>query len=139
MPGIWYLVASDGGKLKTFVFSKVTNIEVLDSTFKKSPEIIQTILDQDSVWVTENKTKVVLKVDTTVSDYFKRRKLIPNQVIDDELKDGSLVLSTEIGHNNQILPIVRYWLPHISIITPSELQSEMESELRDYLNLRKIP
>ena len=40
---------------------------------------------------------------------FKRRKLIANQVIEQELSDGSLMISTTVGHANQILPIVRYW------------------------------
>lgn len=42
------------------------------------------------------------------------------------------VLADELGVN-QITPIVRYWIPYIRIISPEDLQSEMEQELADYL------
>jgi hypothetical protein len=74
----------------------------------------------------------VLKVDKEVAAYFKRRKLIANQVIEKELEDGSLLLSTKVGHLNQVLPIVRYWIPHLRIISPETLQADMERELADY-------
>jgi hypothetical protein len=31
------------------------------------------------------------------------------------------------------VPIVRYWIPHIRIISPEGLQVEMEQELAEYL------
>ena len=65
--------------------------------------------------------------------YFRRRKLIANQVIEKELEDGGLIVSAKVGHANQVLPIVRYWIPHIRIISPEELQDEMEQELAGYL------
>lgn len=33
----------------------------------------------------------------------------------------------------QRLPIVRYWIPHIRIISPEGLQAEMEKDIRGYL------
>jgi len=32
-----------------------------------------------------------------------------------------------------VLPIVRYWIPHLRIISPETLQANMERELADYL------
>lgn len=65
-----------------------------------------------------------------VASYFKRRRLIANQAIEKELEDGGLIVSAKVGHLNQILPIVRYWIPHIRIISPETL---MEGELAEYL------
>ena len=76
---------------------------------------------------------MVLKIATEIAGYFKRRKLIANQVIEKELEDGDLILSTRIGHANQVLPIVRYWIPHIRIISPKSLQDELEREVHTYL------
>jgi hypothetical protein len=45
-----------------------------------------------------------------------------------------LIVSAKVGHINQVIPIVRYWIPHIRIISPDGLQVEMEKELREYLN-----
>jgi len=33
-----------------------------------------------------------------------------------------------------VLPIVRYWIPHIRIISPEGLQEELEAELLGYLS-----
>jgi hypothetical protein len=68
-----------------------------------------------------------------VAGYFKRRKLIANQIIEKELEDGGLIISAKVGHPNQVVPIVRYWIPHIRIISPEGLQAEMEKELAEYL------
>ena len=74
-----------------------------------------------------------MKISSEVAGYFKRRKLITNQVIEKELEDGGLIVSAKVGHLKQVLPIVRYWIPHIRIISPETLQDEMEKEIRDYL------
>lgn len=68
-----------------------------------------------------------------MAGYFKRRKLIANQVIEKELEDGGVIISAKVGHINQVVPIVRYWIPHIRIISPEGLQAEMESEISSYL------
>ena len=68
-----------------------------------------------------------------MAGYFKRRKLIANQIIEKELEDGGLIISAKVGHTNQVVPIVRYWIPHVRIISPEGLQAEMEAELSAYL------
>ena len=65
---------------------------------------------------------------------FLHRKLIGGQTIEKELEDGGLIISGKVAHPNQILPIVRQWIPHIRIISPEGLQVEMEREIRSYLN-----
>jgi len=131
--GIWYLVCRDSGKLKTFSFSKIQAMMQLDKQFQHDSFIDTMITKDDSVWIGEVTKEVVLKVSQGVADYFKRRKLIANQVIEKELEDGSLIISTNVADHNQIIPIVRYWIPHIKIINPDGLQVEIEKSLRDYL------
>ena len=75
-----------------------------------------------------------MKVAGEVAAYFKRRKLIANQVIVKELEDGGLIISAIVGHVNQILPIVRYWIPHIRIISPEALQVDLEQQVLAYLS-----
>ena len=89
--------------------------------------------EEDGIWLSEEKQEIALKIDREVASYFKRRRLIANQVIEKELEDSGLIVSAKVGHPNQILPIVRYWIPQIRIISPETLQSEMESGLADYL------
>ncbi len=131
--GIWYLAARDGDKLKSFSFSKIERIRVLDTHFAPDTRVDKQLAEDDGIWLSDNQKEVVLKVNQDVAGYFKRRKLIANQVIEKELEDGGLIISAKVGHINQVMPIVRYWIPHIRIISPEGLQAEMESEISSYL------
>ena len=78
---------------------------------------------------------MVLKVSRDAAPYFLRRKLVPAQETVRHLEDGSLLVSSRVAHPNQILPIVRYWVPNVRIVSPDALQDEMERGLRRYLGL----
>jgi len=131
--GIWYLAARDGDKVKTFSFAKIERLCLLDTHFAPDPDIDKTLVEEDGIWMGEDKKEIVLKIASEVAGYFKRRRLIANQVIEKELEDGGLIVSAKVGHLNQVLPIVRYWIPHIRIISPEYLQTEIEKGLAEYL------
>lgn len=132
--GIWYLVGQDGEKIKSFSISKLSNLLTLETFFVWDSKIDTHLAEDDGIWLSDAKQEVVLKVRAEVAGYFKRRKLIANQVIEKELEDGGLIISAKIGHTNQILPIVRYWIPNIWIISPGDLQVELDKGLNDYLD-----
>jgi len=131
--GIWYLVARHGDKLKTFSFAKIARLIQLNTRFSREPEIDKMLREEDGIWFGDEKKEIVLKISREIAHYFKRRKLIANQVIEKELEDGALIISAKVGHANQVTPIVRYWIPHISIISPEGLQVALEKDLRNYL------
>lgn len=133
LKGIWYLAGLDGDKLKTFSFTKIEKLKLLDATFAWSKEFDAKLATEDGIWFTESQHEVVLKVSADVAGYFKRRKLIANQVIEKELADGGLLISAKVGHPNQVLPIIRYWMPHIRIISPDSWQQDLEQGIREYL------
>jgi predicted DNA-binding transcriptional regulator YafY len=86
--GIWYLAATDEGRLKSFSLSRISLLVVGDDSFEPRADIRQQIEDEDDVWFGEEKTEVLLSVAPQVAHYFKRRKLLPLQVIDKELENG---------------------------------------------------
>ena len=131
--GIWYLTALDANKLKSFSFSKIQDLKVLDEGFNWDPSLDSKISADDGIWHSATQREVILKASPEVAGYFKRRKLISNQVIEKELADGSLIISAKVSHDNQILPIVRYWIPNLTIISPDALQAELEQGLKAYL------
>lgn len=131
--GIWYLAAVDAGKLKAYSFSKIDQLEVSEAIFVHDLAVDKTLADEDDIWLNEKKIEVVLKITQEVAGYFKRRKLIANQVIEKELEDGGLIVSGKVAHANQILPTVRYWIPSIRIISPEGYQATLENELKAYL------
>lgn len=131
--GIWYLSALDGGKLKAFSFTRIEKLNILEEVFSWDAKINTQLESEDSIWLSEEKQEVVMKISHKIADYFKRRKLIANQVIEKELEDGGLIVSAKVGHSDQILPIVRYWIPNIRIISPESLQLDMEKTIVEYL------
>ena len=135
LKGIWYLAAIDGDKLKTFSFTKIVKLQLLETTFDWSTEIDKRLAAEEGIWFTEQQQEVILKISPEVAGYFKRRKLIANQVIDQELADGTLLISAKVGHSNQILPIIRYWMPHIRIISPDIWQQDLIITLKEYLSV----
>ena len=136
--GVWYLAVRHNGNLKTFSFSKIERLALSDVIFSHDDEFDRRLASEDGIWLSEQSIEIVLKVDQVVAAYFKRRKLIANQVIEKELADGSLIVSAKVGHQNQVLPIVRYWIPNIQIISPDGLQGEFEATLRGYLRKHDI-
>ncbi|MBK6851952.1 MAG: WYL domain-containing transcriptional regulator [Burkholderiales bacterium] len=134
--GVWYLACMDGDKLKAFSVSKIDRLLVSNDTFESAPHIEQLLRDEDSIWLNEKKTEVVLKVAKEAAGYFRRRKLIAGQVLEKELEDGGMLVSGKVAHPNQILPIVRYWIPNVQIISPEGLQAELNQQLHTYLEVR---
>ena len=132
--GVWYLAAEEGGKLKNFSVALIGGLEV-DEASRFSPKQAHHdyINTKNDVWFTDSTTEVLLRVAPEVAHYFTRRQQLPEQLNRPD-PDGSLVVTTHINHINQLLPIVRYWLPNVRIIKPMEWHEELVQGLRDALN-----
>lgn len=132
--GIWYLVGEEDTTLKTFGIAKITQLEATHSAFEQKEEILATIKNDDNIWFSQTHVEVLLSVDKEVAAYFARRKILPNQTIVEETNDH-LIVSTKVAFDEDILKIVRYWIPHVKIISPLHLQEKLEESLKKYLNL----
>ena len=62
----------------------------------------------------------MLKVSREVAVYFSRRAVLVNQTIVKELKDGGLIVSVKVCHPNEVMPHIRYSIPHILTIAPTQ-------------------
>lgn len=130
--GSWYLLADDKGILKNFSFSKISNLTVSSKEFTSNKEFLQRIESNETIWLSNNVTEVLLEVDKSVTYYFERKELVPNQKILKKQTDKYIVSST-ISYDEEILGIVRYWIPHIKIISPTHLQEKLDNLLKSYL------
>ena len=134
--GVWYLAAGHDGNLKSFTFSKILSLDVTHACFVPESRHEQMLELEDTIWLNANKKEVVLQVAKPAAHYFERRKLVGSQVIDKRLEDGSLLVSCRVAHPTQIVPTVRYWLPHVRILSPEGWQKDLEDEMRAYLGGR---
>ena len=131
--GVWYLAAEEAGQLKNFSVALIEGLQV-DETSRFNPKRAHQdyINARDDVWFTNGTTEVLLRVAPEVARYFTRRALLPRQQQRAD-PDGSLLVTTQIGHINQLIPMVRYWLPHVRIVQPTAWHQALLDNLRQTL------
>ncbi len=130
---IWYLVGDEDGQLKTYSFTKISKLLKTENKFQANKEFLEIINKNQANWFSQDSINVILEIDTDVSEYFLRRGLLPNQTVLKNTKE-KLVLQTKVSYDDEILKIVRYWIPHIKIIEPGYLQEKLLNELDLYIN-----
>ncbi|HCH3385719.1 TPA: WYL domain-containing protein [Vibrio parahaemolyticus] len=133
--GIWYLAAVDSSKLKTFHIAGLGRLFERSENFKPDPTIEDVINREDGIYFSEHKYEVVLKASAKVAHYFQRRSLLPHQVIEKELETGELILSSSIAHNSQIIPLIKYWIPDLEVISPKSLMKTIQQQCREFTEL----
>jgi predicted DNA-binding transcriptional regulator YafY len=129
--GLWYLSAVHQGTLKSFALSRMSTLTTQSTIFTPNVDIQQQLDKDDSIWLGE-KQSVILEVTGKARQYFKARPLVPQQQLLSET-DNTLILSTQIRHADQLLPIVQYWIPFVRIIEPKEMQAALVVQLNEYL------
>jgi len=129
---IWYLVGDENDVMKTFSFSKIQNLTKTEDKFIIKKNFLEIIMQEESKWFSKQSIKVILEIDATVAEYFTRRDLLPHQTILKETQK-KLIVQTKVSYDDEILKIVRYWIPHIKIIEPEYLDEKLRKELDLYL------
>lgn len=130
--GVWYLSATENGSLKTYTFSKIKNLKIDDNSFIMDKEILKEIEKSEINFLSKDTKEVVLEVQNSAKEYFLRKKVLSNMKIIEENKEY-FVVSTNVSFDDEILNIVKYWIPYIKIISPINLSLKLEKILNNYL------
>ncbi|MEA1954296.1 MAG: WYL domain-containing protein [Campylobacterota bacterium] len=131
--GVWYLAATENDVLKAFSFSKISELKHSKNAFRMKKKIVENIEDDNGTWFTQKPIEVTLEVDVSVAEYFLRRELLPHQKVLESTEE-KLTLFTKVAYEEEILKVVRYWIPHITITAPAYLQKNLEAGLEKYLS-----
>ena len=131
--GVWYLIGTDEGREKTFCFTQMRMLKKLNETFEPNQQFIEEIKTNDSISHGNQLSEVVIKVSSFAASFFLRRNLLPNQTLVHKTENGELILSCANVNELDIVPIVQYWIPHLTIVSPTELQSKMLEKLKIYI------
>ncbi|QHB31055.1 WYL domain-containing protein [Yersinia canariae] len=132
--GIWYLAGVDNHLLKSFVVSGISGLLVSQVVFTSQSNIHARIEEADSIWYGEEHFEVLLSVSPQVAHHFRRRALYPQQEIIHTSPDGRMLLISQVHHLNQIIPLIKYWLPHVEVIQPASVRQRILSDIREALN-----
>ena len=134
--GFWYLVALDEDDyVRKLYLKKVSNIKVKDEVFKTSTKIDEMLNDSISIWFQSDREAfdVHLHVDPEIAKYF-RRKPLPTQKLHSVNQDGSLGIVVTITYEMEIIPIIKYWMPHLKVLEPKWLEEKIAEDVREFLN-----
>ena len=135
--GIWYLIGSENNKQKTFCFTQITDLLISKEKFIPNETLLDEIRQSDSLYHGNQLPEIIIKVASHVSHYFLRRNLLPNQKLVHKLDDGGLLLSCENVNEQEIVPLVQYWVPYLTIISPVNLQNKMINNLQNYIQMNR--
>lgn len=136
--GFWYLVALQEDVLKKYYLKNISFVKATDTAFSTDAKL-ETLLDSSiSVWFQKDVEPFEVKIyaNKTAAKYFQRRPL-PTQSIESLHQDGTMEFVVKITHEMEILPIIKYWLPHIRVIEPEWIQEIIEEDLNDYLERKE--
>lgn len=133
--GFWYLLSlTDDDKLLKFRLEKITSAKEMGKFFKYDKNIDKILRESTNVWFEkERPLSVQLEVSAECAHFFKQKNYFPLQKLEKELKDGRIILSCKAAKENEILPTILHWLPHIKVVSPTSLHKRVKEVLNDYL------
>ncbi|HHA2329623.1 TPA: helix-turn-helix transcriptional regulator [Enterobacter ludwigii] len=133
---IWYLQATENSRLKSFSLSQISLFDIQQKTFTPEENALGLLEKSLDPWVSEDTFEVKIFIKDTISHYFMRRDLLPEQELVGEQHNG-VTLRCQAAHENQILPLLFYWLPNIQILEPNWLKEKLLKTLENYLAVER--
>ena len=135
--GFWYLVGKDTGDsvIKRYALDRISDFKMGRTSFRKIPENLDSAIQGSAnIWFSTDQNLVVkISVDASSSGYFKRRKVFPTQEITEEREDGSLIVTFRVGRYEAIQDILKSWLPHITILEPTEFRDAFLADMKKWV------
>ena len=128
--GWWYLAAIHNNTLKSIKVANINEVSVKQQNFVRNKAIDAQIAKSAMLWLSDKAIEVVLRVDCAIASHFTHAQLLPEQQLLKVLDDDSLLVTSTITDKKQIIPILKYWLPDIEILSPSELKQSLVYELQ---------
>ena len=135
--GFWYLFAKDidDNMTKMYKLHRIKRVIPLGEYHRvKAEEIEHTLSKINSAFYADGTSyQVVIKVYEEVAEYFKQKDFLESQKIIRENDDGSLEVSFEVSHDEDIDNIIKGWIPHVEVLEPIRFREKVLGELKEYI------
>ena len=130
--GIWYLLGDEKTKLKSFSLLKIKKYQILGG-FEPSRIFLRRIKENDLEWISQNIKIARILVLPKAREYFERKNIFKSFKI---LKDDNngILLEVNFAFDDELLNVVKAWIPYIKIIEPQELNAKLKNSLLEYAN-----
>lgn len=130
--GIWYLLGDEKTKLKSFSLLKIKKYQILGG-FEPSRIFLRRIKENDLEWISQNIKITRILILPKAREYFERKNIFKSFKI---LKDDNngILLEVRFAFDDELLNVVKAWIPYIKIIEPQELNAKLKNSLLEYAN-----
>ncbi|MFA6138997.1 MAG: WYL domain-containing protein [Sulfurimonas sp.] len=132
--GFWYLIALREETLKKYYLKNISNVKATQTKFITDAKLDNALDNSLSIWFQKDVEPFEVKIyaNKIAAKYFQRRPL-PTQIIETLGQDGTMEFVVKITDEMEILPIIKYWLPHMMVIEPQWIQDIIDEDLKGYL------
>ena len=129
---MWYLLGDEKAKLKHFTLSKIKNYELTDDTFTPSNIFLKRIEENNLKWLNTSTKSARILVLPKAREYFERKQVFKSyKLIKDD--ENGILLDVEFAFDDELLNIIKAWIPYMKIIKPKELDVKLKDILKDYI------
>lgn len=130
--GIWYLLGDEKSKLKSFSLLKIKKYQILGG-FEPSRIFLRRIKENDLEWISQNIKIARILILPKAREYFERKNIFKSFKILKDDKNG-ILLEVRFAFDDELLNVVKAWIPYIKIIEPKELNTKLKNSLLEYAN-----
>jgi len=132
--GFWYLVAFKDGCVQKYYLKTLSNIEKTNIAFEVEANIEEVLKNSINIWFKSDVEpfEVKLYADAVATKYFKRRAL-PTQTIETLSEEGTMEFTVIITDEMEIIPMVKYWLPHLRVLEPLWISEMIDDDLKKFI------
>lgn len=131
----WYLVGKRKGNLRRYYLQNIFDVKQEETIFIKSKKIEELINNAINIWFDENNSfEVKLLIDKSITKYFQRKPISTTQRYIGLDEDYNMIVTLQATHENEIFPIIKYWLPNIKILEPKEMNEKIKKDIEEFIN-----
>lgn len=126
-----YVIGYDDSvqEMRTFKLDRLERAQMLDEVYtipaKFDPQAY--LASAWGIMTGERAVKVVLEFSAKIASIVKERRWHASQEID-ELEEGGLLLSVQVGEPREMLPWIRSWGGEVEVLEPPELRAEVGAD-----------
>ena len=134
--GFWYLLAEHDRYFKKFYLKEIKSCQEETQTFTVDSSILESMENSLNIWFSPNTEpfEVTLWLDTDAVVYFERKPISKKQKLYKK-PDGTAEVVVKITDVEEILPVLKFWLPKVRVLDPIEIQENFVKMLAEYVKL----
>lgn len=134
--GFWYLFCKENNKYKTFYFKDIQNVSLKEQTFICDTQALKAMENALNIWfeAQEESFEVLLHVNKNIAKHLARRPLSKTQRVFKHYKNGDIEISVHATSDNEVIHMLKKWLPNLKVITPLRIHETFKKELQKYID-----